>query len=547
MTVVAIIPARGGSKGIPRKNLRPLSGKPMIYYSIEACLSAPSVEYVVVTTDDDEIALISERLGAKVIIRPANLANDEVTLDEVIVNAVEVVEKELNVKSSLIVTVQPTSPLIKSIDIDNAVAMFAEDKSLDTVLTVVDDRHLCWGEGEDGVVPRYKERVNRQSLEANYRETGAIIACSRTQLNKKTRIGGKVGLFILEKERSFDIDDYSDFYLCESILNRKKLVFTVVGYDQVGLGHAFRVVMLASELIKFDLVFICEERSLLAKRYIESFNYTVYSCPNGTMADSVIEESPDIVVNDILDTEEDYIKKLKNAGIKVVNFEDLGEGYKYADLVVNALYPSPLPYSHVKVGVDYFCLRDEFLILGTAETNKQKKKKIIITFGGVDEGNLTLRVAKVILPWCIENQFELTIVLGPGYSHKDLLMTEYLLSNKSVKIVENTKCISSYMKESTLAVTSGGRTVLELAALDVPTIVICQNEREELHTFASDTNGVTNLGFRENVDDSQILNAFIELLENEVRYKEVKRKLKKFDLSSGKKNVLKLINSLLDE
>lgn len=544
MTVVAIIPARGGSKGIPRKNLRPLAGKPMIYYSIRACLDSNTIKETVVTTDDDEIALIARRFGAKVLMRDSRLADDLSTLDIVIVDAIEQLENKFNLDVSLIVTVQPTSPLIRAVDIDHGVALFSSKNTVDTVISVVDDRHLCWTITDGLAHPAYKERVNRQQLKPNLRETGAVIACTRNQLSKGTRIGSKVRLLEIEKSHSFDIDDFSDFYLCENILQRKKIVFTVIGYDEVGLGHAFRAVMLANELIKYNLVFVCEEKSYLAKHYIESFNYKVDTCSNGKLIDSVLAYNPDLVINDILDTKEKYINQLKNSGIKVVNFEDLGSGCEKADLVINALYPTPLPYEHVKVGVKYFCLRDEFLYGVNLSSTKEKNRKILITFGGVDEGNLTKRTAKLIAPWCVKNEIKLTIVLGPGYTqHESLFCDE--LSNNWVDIVKNTKCISEYMIESSLAITSGGRTVLELAALNIPMVVICQNNREELHTFASKENGIINLGFRENVDDKVIFDAVLLLLEDNNFYELVKKKLREFDLSHGKKRVCNLINSLL--
>ena len=89
---VAIIPARGGSKGIPRKNLRPRAGKPLIFYSINACIKAKGITDIVVTTDDDEIALFAVRFGAKVFMRDPKIATDLATLDPVIIDAVDKIE-----------------------------------------------------------------------------------------------------------------------------------------------------------------------------------------------------------------------------------------------------------------------------------------------------------------------------------------------------------------------------------------------------------------------------------------------------------------------
>lgn len=544
MKVIAIIPARGGSKGIPRKNLRPVSGKPMIFYSINACLNSTCVDNVFVTTDDEEIALFAERFGAEVIIRKPSLANDETPLDPVIFSALEVVEKKYGEVFDIIVTVQPTSPLIQNSDIDLVVEKISQGR-FDTAQTVVDDRHLCWTMLDNKAVPLYVERVNRQSLPPNYRETGAVIACTRPQIQTGSRIGENVGLVEIPQSRSFDIDNFSDLYLCEAMLNRKKIAFTVVGYAKVGLGHAFRAVMLAHELVNYDLVFICEKRSELAIEHIRANNYQVTVCENGQLAGTVIDISPDIVINDILDTDKIYVNRLKEQGIKVVNFEDLGDGHLHADLVVNALYPDKVESKKVLTGEQYFCVRDEFLYIDKV-IKSDRIKQVLLTFGGVDEGDLTTKVLSSIHKLCIKRAIAIVVVLGPGYQNKESL-EGFLknISNLEVTVHHQTKRISDLMKNSDLAITSGGRTVLELATLQVPTIVICQNQRETTHTFASRKNGVLNLGHRESVSASDILSAFEAVITDNALREEMSDKMASLDLTLGKQRVIKNIVSLV--
>lgn len=544
MRVIAIIPARGGSKGIPRKNLRPVAGKPMLFYSIAACLDSPRIDKVIVTTDDDEIALFGERFGAEVIMRKPSLADDATPLDPVILNALVDVEIKHEEAFEIIVTVQPTSPLIRSIDIDIVVEKFAQG-SFDTVQTVVDDRHLCWTVEGNKALPLYKERVNRQSLPPNFRETGAVIACTRSQIETGTRIGESVGLVEVPQSRSFDIDNFSDLYLCEAMLNRKKIVFTVVGYAEVGMGHAFRAVMLAHELVNYNLVFICEKKSDLAIEYIKSNNYKVFVCENNDLANAVIEHSPDIVINDILDTEKQYIECLKKQQITVVNFEDLGAGHLAADLVVNALYPEKVTSESVLTGEKYFCVRDEFLYIEKA-MKADRVKQILLTFGGVDEGDLTTKVLSSIDKFCIEKEISVLVVLGPGYKNSESL-ERFLKTTKNLQVTvhHQTKRISELMNTSDLAVTSGGRTVLELATLEVPTIVICQNQRETTHTFASKKNGVLNLGHRESVSARDILKAISLVITDNSLRSEMSKKMAALDLTLGKQRVINKITSFV--
>ena len=141
--ILVVIPARGGSKGIPRKNLRLLNNKPLISYSIDVAKSSKYVDDVVVTTDDDEIALISDKFGASVIRRSAELASDEVPLDPVIYDAMIQKEKQAFDEYDIVITIQPTSPFLKVETLDRVIEKF-EDFNIDNVISVMDDRHLNW-------------------------------------------------------------------------------------------------------------------------------------------------------------------------------------------------------------------------------------------------------------------------------------------------------------------------------------------------------------------------------------------------------------------
>lgn len=541
---IVIIPARGGSKGIPRKNLRPLAGKPLIQYAIEAARSCSLAPRVVVTTEDEEIALISGRLGAHVIPRPPELANDTCTLDPVIAHAVAAAEQKWDERYEFVVTVQPTSPLVRSIDIEQCIDKLAASGA-DTIISVVDDRHLNWTIVNDQPTPLYDRRVNRQQLPPTFRETGAIIGCRREQLASGTRIGTKIALFEIDKHRSFDIDSLHDLYLCEAILTKKRIVFAVVGYPEVGLGHVYRALMLANALVTYDLHFVCESSSKLAIDVIQRYNYSVTVCEDGNLADTILALGPDLIVNDILDTTVGYIERLATSRAKIVNFEDLGPGADRADLVINALYPHQLPSQRVLVGPSYFCLRDEFLI-GTEKVTDGQVRRLLLTFGGVDEGDLTSRVLAAVVPVCRKREIAIDVVLGPGFARTAQLdHVVATLEASDVRVVKGTARISDYMMAADLAITSGGRTVIELAALRVPTIVICQNRREMTHTFASSDNGIVNLGYREDVTDEEIRQAVQRITEDDSMRSLMRSRMAAIDLASGKDRVLNHIKALL--
>ena len=153
--ILVVIPARGGSKGIPRKNVRLMVGKPLISYSIENALNSNYDLDVVVSTDDEEIARISSSYGARVIMRPENLATDSVTLDPVIFHAMNEMEKDKNIKYDIVITMQPTSPLLKIETLDAAIQYFIKN-DFDTVLSGINKPHLSWTEQEGKIVPAYK-------------------------------------------------------------------------------------------------------------------------------------------------------------------------------------------------------------------------------------------------------------------------------------------------------------------------------------------------------------------------------------------------------
>ena len=188
MNIIAIIPARGGSKGIPRKNVRLLDDKPLISYSILTAIKSKYHPDVVVSTDDEEIARISRQYGAGVLIRPDELAADDVTLDPVIYHAVKAYEQKNHKDYDTVITMQPTSPLLTADTLDAAIEYFI-DHDADTVISGINKPHLAWAEKNGKIVPAYVERRNRQYLPKHILETGAFFISKRHFLQENNRFG----------------------------------------------------------------------------------------------------------------------------------------------------------------------------------------------------------------------------------------------------------------------------------------------------------------------------------------------------------------------
>lgn len=218
---VAIIPARGGSKGLPGKNTLLVAGKPLLAWSIEHALRSSKIDSVWVTSDSLEILNMAETYGAQAILRPANISGDKATSEEAWIHAVNEIQKHSEV--DLVVCMQPTSPIRGKNDLDEAVVMFSSGK-FDSILSVTKiEDHFEWcltSEGAKSVNYDFKERKRRQDIEEKYLENGSFYLVSPELLiANNNRLGGKVGLYEQEKFKMYQIDNIEDVALCEAILN----------------------------------------------------------------------------------------------------------------------------------------------------------------------------------------------------------------------------------------------------------------------------------------------------------------------------------------
>jgi len=542
MTILVVIPARGGSKGIPRKNLRVLNGKPLIYYAIETALNSKYHLDVYVSSEDDEILHTAEQFGAKTHRRDLKIADDKTTLDPVIY-ATYLYAKKLEKKEyDYIVTMQPTSPLLTTISLDNALEKIVKNRTIETVIAAKDDTHLSWRKEEGRFLPNYKERVNRQYLTPTFTETGAFFITRRDIISENNRIGQEVELYILNGGEEIDIDTYEDWNLCEYYLKRKHIVFVVTGNNRVGLGHVYNTLLIANDILNHQITFLVDKESMLAYKKIASKNYPVYIQQCDDILEDIKALTPDIVINDRLDTTHEYIQSLKEKNIKVINFEDLGEGALNADLVINAIYPEKQVLPRHYFGHEYFLLRDEFLYLNKMKEIKEDVKNILITFGGVDPNNYTKKVVDSIYDYCVNKGIVIKIVVGFGYDKY-----ESLQKYKAISIAKNVTNISEYMYEADIIFTSAGRTTYEVASTKTPTIVLVQNERELTHFFASSEFGFFNLGLGYDVKNDELLQYFIKLVDSYESRKYMSGLMASVDLQSGRARVIHLIQDLLKD
>ncbi len=540
LNILIIIPARGGSKGIPRKNLRPLNGKPLIFYAINNAvqLELDNVDCYV-SSEDEEILLIASKFGAKTIKRASNFSNDITTLDPVIYDALTKAQQIEKKKYNLVITLQPTSPLLKKETIRAAILQLVKNDT-DTYISGTSDSHLTWTKEGETFVPNYKKRVNRQELPETYKETGGFVITKEQYVSESSRFGNKVEIYPVSKKEAIDIDDFEDWSLCEYYLKRKTILFVVAGNSKIGMGHVYNALSIANEILSHSVVFLVDKNSELAFKKISESNYKVILQEKPTIQEHIFAIGPDVIVNDMLDTSVKYMKLLKQRGYKLINFEDLGAGSKLADTVINAMYPEKEILENHFFGSNYFILRDEFLFTPNKIVAKEVTN-ILISFGGVDPNNYTERIIKLLLPLVNDYNLTITVVTGMGYENVKRL-DKY---GGLIILKRNTPSMSNEILNADLIFTSAGRTTFEIASIGTPAIVLCQNQRETTHFFAYEKNGFDNLGLGFEVDDKTIVESFKNALVFENRLNMSKKMLNN-NLKSSKARVLRLITETIE-
>lgn len=219
--IVALVPLRGGSKGIPLKNIRSIGGKPLCAWVLEAATHAAPIAATYVSTDSPEIEAVVRalNLGVRIIHRPAAFATDEASTESVMLHFMD------QVPFDRLVTIQATSPLLKAKDIEEAIGQF-ELQRLDSMLTAVRVRRFFWRDDATPINYDPLQRPRRQDFRGILMENGAFYVTSRHLLERtRCRLGGRIGVFEMAEHSAVEIDDPADWDVVSQLLaERSKAV-----------------------------------------------------------------------------------------------------------------------------------------------------------------------------------------------------------------------------------------------------------------------------------------------------------------------------------
>lgn len=532
LKLLAIIPSKNKSIGIPNKNIRILGDHPLIYYPIKNAKKSKYISEIIVATDCKEVSTIATQMGVSSIEVDLNDLDDKTTYDELIYKLTQDVDYDY------VISMQSSSPLLKVDTIDKAIEYFIKH-DLDTLISVKKIQNLSWKIIDGKICANDEKRENSQYLQPQYFETGGFIISKKEAVKSDSRIGNKVDLFELSNEEAITIRTFEDLSLANVLMQKKSVGIYVNGNNTRGIGHIYRALELADLFYsKPDIYFDSNQTE------IEVFGETNHTLiPINGINELLIKlenKEYDIFINDILNTNIDYMIALRNCmpQAKIVNFEDSGEGIYKADLVFNALYQeTSIP--HIKGGEEYYIASKLFMFYEPVEI-KEHVENVFISFGGADPQNYSDRLLNIIKDKEYEN-ITFYVVLGRAKLNVDKLL-EYNKYNH-IHVLYDVTDMPEIMSKCDVAITSRGRTGYELAILGIPTIAMAQNKREEKHGFVNNENGFNYLGL--NPSDHIIksnLDLFINLTKEErMKYQET---LLKTDLRNGRKRVLNLIRNL---
>ena len=538
-----LIPARGGSVGIPRKNLVLCAGQPLIQHSIETALRAADEGCVVVVTDDEEIKAFAERFPVNIILEDDRAGPLETLDDKIIRNIPRL--RDIGVRDDdYLLTLQPTAPLTSTETVSACVRKL--ESGYRSVLTVCEDRHLTWriDESSGEPVPNFATRENRQALSPALKETGGVIGARFGEIDAEgTRVIQPVGLVTVPESEAVDIDGFGDLSEAEHWLTKSRICIRVDAGKMKGMGHLYRGLAVAYELARHEIEFVVGGDPALSARILENTPFRFFELESDADFFSYLSNfQPDLLVLDILDTPLDFVGDLRGAapGAKILTFENEGPGVELCDVAVYDLTPEPeFKAETVLSGEKYALLAPTFELLGPVATESTRQKDLLVSFGGTDPANLTERTLGALQS--MRYGGSVTVVTGIGSDFQD--PGRFDLDLEFVSNVEN---MAALMVRHCAAISSMGRTVFELASLNVPTLCFGQNGKEMTHIHVGPQTGSVDGGPGFSLTDRQMEEAIGNFLSDPLLHESLRLSSHQFRLNRNNRSNLRRFLSEID-
>ena len=317
----------------------------------------------------------------------------------------------------------------------------------------------------------------------------------------------------------------------------RRTLINVIANEKIGLGHVYNILTILPYFSKDEILIVMNKENSLGKNKFQNKGLKIKSFKNENELFDIIKKfDPHIIMNDTLDTKIRFSKKLQKTNCFIVNFEDMGPGSNYVNLVFNPIYNQKSTTTKF-FGEKYACVREEF----RNKITKLNKKSIVITFGGADPKKISLRLLKIFQIY--KPEYKIYVIIGNGFSHKNQILKiikKLKQNNLEIEAVVKTDRISKYIDKSMFAITANGRTVFEVAARNVPIISISANQREETHEFSKNKKIGYHLGLHSKVSNEKILESIkkMEIFKNRNKFE---KRLKKIKIQNSVDNVKNLI------
>ena len=525
---IVIIYAIGKEGPFPDTLTKSLAGVPLLQRAINLALEITINSQIYVVSDTEEIDLISERSGVVSLIKKdlydlfANFANE-----------------------SIIVSISPYCPLLTKRDIINALKVFKNNKS-NFLLPVKRTTKTTVRYREDREIVKY--------FASNLEKEAVLTVCPDFHIfspqvleNNMSSLPSENRTYFELLSKSIEIRNPEDWWVCEKFLRRKRIIFRVIGSKTIGMGHIYRALTLAHEITDHEVLFVCDEESEMVVKKLTGMEYRYEVFSKKGIIEEIIKLQPHLLINDMLDTKKEDVSILRKKNIKVLNFEDFGTGAIEANLTINEMFDKPvLEGANILWGKRYYFVRDEFYD-AKPHSFKSKIESLLITFGGTDQNDLTRKILFAVKEYCQRKGIKIFVVTGSGYVHYEKLKSEAEKFDKSfLEVTHATGVMSRIMEKTPIAIASNGRTVYELAHMNIPGIIVPVNEREKTHAFASKKNGFFPLNVFNKNTPNEVLKTLSELVENEALRKKHFDRTSGFNFKNNKRNILNKIEELLD-